>query len=185
MNIAKSIHETAMEFCVRAEAAKAKEKPEQAVDWQFLAYILEKKALEKVGKNDTLRRHLIIQSAAALAYKVGSFEEGIRLAKLGISENPNGHIKSRLEEIIRLINIAKKTENLTKIININGILSDVNTKENQISLTNEEANQVFSILTPPALFKKIIRQYYTKKVNIKAKMNEYGTILLEEIKIAA
>ena len=90
-----------------------------------------------------------------------------------------------MEEIANLIKEATKTNAILKTLQLEGVLTDINTKEHEITLNNLANQQVFSIFIPSSLFKEIVQEFWTKKVQIQASVTAQGRMVLEEIRMAA
>ena len=183
MNIAKSIHETAMEYSLLADMAIAKGKPEESKIAFFVAFLLEKKAALEVKEHDIESKFILIRSAASLAYKAGLYSESLKLIHHCKEENPPHWIMKDLDEIKDLV--AKKHGSIKEHLQLEGIVTDINTKKSQVVLKNEFSQTEFSIIIPPELLKTVVQDYWTKKVQIQAKVTDAGLIILEQIRQVA
>ena len=185
MNLAKSIHETAMEYSFYAKMAKAKGKLIEEKKAYVIAFFLEKNAILNVQEEDLKSKFILMRSAAALAYHAGLYEESKELITKCRAANPPAYILTELAEIELLVQAAKKTDTVQERLQLEGVLTDVNTKEHEITLNNTANQQVFSIFIPPALLREIVQGYWTKKVQIQARVTVQGLIVLEKIRVAA
>lgn len=185
MNLAKSIHETAMEYSFFAKMAKAKGKPIEEKKAYVIAFFLEKKAILNVQEGDQESKFILMRSAAALAYHANLYEESMELIAKCREENPPAFILKELVEIERLVQTAKKIDTVQERLQLEGVLTDVNTKEHEITIDNKANQQVFSIFIPPALLRDIVQVYWTKNVQIQARVTVQGLMVLEKIRVAA
>lgn len=183
MNIAKTIHETAMEYSLLADVAIAKGKLEESKFAFFVAFLLEKQAASKVPNEDLESKFILLRSAAALALKAGLYNESLRLIHQCQEGHPPQWILSDLDEIKDLV--SKEQGKVSEHLQLEGVVTDINTKESQVILKNEFSQMEFSIIIPPNLLKTIVHDYYTKKVQIQAKVTEAGLIILEQIRQVA
>lgn len=184
MNLANSIHRNAMEFMMYAEMAKAKEMHEDAKDAYLIAYILEKKAVEKIHPTDNESKFVLMRSAASLAYKADLFEESKILIKKCKAVNPPSWILEELKELTILIKKKQQSKIKNKAFNLEGILTGINSDENKITLQIFEKESI-SVLIPSNLLTEIVQKYWTKRVQIQARKTSSGIVILENIKTAA
>lgn len=186
MNTAKSIHDIAMEYALRADVVKAKDLPliEEKKSY-LIAYLLEVNAVSMLDKSKEieLTKFIWTRSAAALAYKAGLYEESLKIIRDCLATNPPEWIADQLIEIKEGV---KEEQYTTKeALQLEGIVTDINTREYQVILKDEANKKEFSIIIPPNLLKTIVHDYWTKKVQIQAKVTDAGLIILEQIRQVA
>ncbi len=188
MNLLRSIHETAAEYSVLAGIAAAKGLNEQSKTAYRIAFDLEKEAATNAPNDvDTLSRFLLLRSAAALAFKAGLFEESERLIEHCRAENPPQWIENELVEIEHLMAAAKGVRpNVNgKALHFEGILTEVNTRQNEITVEDLAGNQTLSIITPRNQLPEIFTKFWDKKVAVQTRQNAQGGMVLENIAAAA
>lgn len=187
MNLLRSLHETAMEYSFMAGIAKAKGFEDQSKAAFRIAFDLEKEAATKAHVDtDTVSRYILLRSAASLAYKAGLFEESERLIEQCRAENPPAWILVELAQIAALIKKANAVNRSTKNshLQLEGILTDMDTRNNELILEDRVQSRSFSIIAPRNLLVEIFNTYWSKSVSVKARRTSHGVIVLENISIS-
>lgn len=188
MNLLRSIHETAMEYSVMAGVAKAKGFDEHSKAAYRVAFDLEKEAATKTpGDADELSRLLLFRSAAALAFRAGLFQECEQLLERCRAENPPRWMQIELIEIENLLRqtSAKQANGRGKALQVEGILADVNTRQNEIIVEDPADSRSFSIIAPRNLLADIFKNYWSKRVSVLTRQTPHGVMVLENIAAAA
>lgn len=189
MNIIRATHQLAMDMSTLADLSKAKGFYKDATDFYTKAYELERKAafLTSYKDNDALPHFILLRSAAALAYKSGLFKESEKLIEICISENPPSFIKEDLKEIKQLLQKSLKNTAHPPILDfeIKGILTKVNSEENEITIKDDTQEQNYAVIVPKNQLIEIIKKYWFQKVLIEVRQTNYGVMVLEGIRRAA
>lgn len=187
MNSIRAMHETAMEFADRAILAKAKGEADAARQYLYLAFQMEKKAAFEMPTDaeDLVPRFILLRSAAALAFKAGLFKESENLIEICRSENPPAWILAELDDVARLIqNAQPKNGKAAATATLEGVLTEVNSIENEIIVEDAQARQTL-ILVPRPVLREIVKKHWAKKVNVVARQTPHGVMVLEKISAAA
>lgn len=189
MNIIRATHQLATEMSALARYSLAKGFKENALDYYKQAYRWERKAAFMTTSTDEDKdaHFILLRSAAALAYKAQLYSESEKLIEICRSENPPVFILEELDTLNKLLQIAQKTTISTKEIHINleGILTKINTDENEITLKNSLQAKNFSVIVPRHLLLEIARQFLLNNVKVEARQTATGIFILENISAAA
>lgn len=187
MNINTAFHHSAMEMNTFADVFKAKGYPQQAKEFYKMAFEMEKKSAMLSASNDDgpIPYLVLIRSAAALAYHAGMYEESEKMIEWCMSENPPQWLENELFELKKLIgedNVVVEKIERTKI---EGILTNVISEENTITVKDLGYAQNFAIIVPKKIFQKIVKKHWSKKVTVEARKTLHGIMVLEKITAAA
>ncbi len=188
MNITRALHETAMEYADRALIAGLKGEGSK-VKMEFLhkAFELEREAALQMPSDatDPIPRFILLRSTAALAYKAGLFAEAEKFIKLCLSGNPPDFIVQELKDIQDGLLKDQKVIGQFLLLKIEGVLTDVNSRENEIILEGVDHSHTSVTVTPRQILFDIIQKYWSKKVSIQARQTPHGVMVLEKISAAA
>lgn len=181
MNPVRSLHQSAAEFSVFGDVAKAKGKMYEARLFYQKAFELEKDAAQRMEgkKNDHINRCILLRSTAALAYHAGLYEEAEKYIELTLSEYPPDFIKNELDEIAALVKNAKPACLKDSQLNIEGKLSSAT--ENEIIVVEKNGATSYSIRVPAKKLKEIVREFFLETVCISAAADPGGFYLLKNI----
>lgn len=191
----KLLHDTAMDFHDMSNMAKIKGDKMRQDSYLQIAYILEKEAALRyyTSEKDTLWRFFLLRSAGWLAYYCGAIEDAKNLADMGLKSGATDIVKAELEELKEKINykIEEKTSKET-IINSNpnqlqfyGTLASADVDTKVIKIREGVDETYHSIFVPVPLIHDVAKAYFGKAVKVQAKKNDKGTIVLEDIQLAA
>lgn len=189
MNIVRATHQLATEMSVLARYSLAKGFHENALDYYKQAFRWERKAalMTKSTDKDKDAHFILLRSAAALAYKAQLYAESEKLIAICRSENPPKFILEELDTLHQLLLTTQQSTKITEEIHINleGILTRINTDENEITLKNSLQAKNFSVIVPRHLLLDIAKQFLLNNVKIKARQTATGIFILENISAAA
>jgi hypothetical protein len=188
MNLLRNLHDTAMEYSIFAGVALAKGLLEKSNEAYKIAFKLEKEAaLMSAEEPDPLSHFILLRSAAALAYKAKLYQESERLIEICKAENPPTFILAELEEIQELIQKEKSNEAMQpeQSLQIEGIVTDILTEQNQVTVKNPSLAQSFIVVVPKNRLAEIVKKHWSKKVSIQARQTPHGVMVLEKISAAA
>lgn len=187
MNIAKILHNKAMEFADEANLAKMEGNDHARMAFLRNALTLEKEAIAQLGQdgNSVFDRYLYLQSAAFLAYDSGLHQEAENLLTLGIAGESPDFIKEKLLELRQKIAHLKTTQSKTKQspIFMQGFLAAINLDNGKIKIRQEKEYQTISV--PNQKLSDIQQFFLGKMVEIMVVSEKKGGLVLEEIKWAA
>lgn len=186
MNGIKSLHQSAAEFSVFGDVAKAKGNAEEARFFYRKAFELERDAAENIspGEKDPLSRHILLLSSAALAYYAHLFDEAEKYVALALSENPPAYFVFRLNELADLVNQARAAApSKNGKLQIEGKLTSAT--ESEITVVEKESRNPYAILVPAGKLKEIVRNFFLETVAVQATASEKGAFLLKKISKAA
>jgi len=187
MNFTRATHLLAMDMATLADVSKGQGLIQDAQEFYKKAYELEKKAaIMTVPTNVDIESHFIlIRSAASLALTAGLFEEGKELIKMSLLKNPPQWIINELNEVLGLIEAEYKKANKTKrVLQFNGVVTDVNSSNFEITFKDDQNHKSFSIIVPKNQFIDVVKKYWLHKVKIKANQTNQGIFLLNHISAA-
>lgn len=186
MNVITILHNKAMEFADEAEIAKHKKGNNTAKALYLQAFQLEKEAALKtpIDYVDRVPRHVLLRSAASLAMLSEQYEEAEKLILLGLNTAPPTFIKEELNEIAAEIKKRKTQTQKAKFIQFVGLFTFVNAAENEIKIQALDAS-LHSFIAPSDLLKKVVKELFLEKVNVKASIAADGVLLLTDMQRAA
>lgn len=98
---------------------------------------------------------------------------------LGLSGKPPTYIKKQLESLQQKLHTKNKSFQLI------GQFTQANAKENVITIEDEASQQIYLIQVPTEQIQEIVRNYWSAKVAIDARVTKTGLVLLENIRTAA
>ena len=176
-----------MEYNLLAEVSEAKGRNRDSSIFFRKAYELEKEAtgLMPEKEEDTLPRFIMLRSMAALAYKAGYFKEAEQLIVTTLAENPPAFIVQELREISGLIKKATPARRQNKPLHIEGMLTQADAAQSEITVVDADKSQSFSIVVPSDLLNKIVKSYWQAKVAVEATNTPNGAFILKNISQAA
>lgn len=187
MNFTRATHLLAMDMATLADVSKGKGLIQDAQEFYKKAYELEKKAaIMTIPTSVDMESHFIlIRSAASLALTAGLFEEGKQLIKMSLLKSPPKWIVNELNEVLDLIEKEfKRASKTKKTLQFNGVVTDVNSSNFEITLQDNQDQKSFSIIVPKNQFIEVVKKYWLHKVKIKAKQTNQGIFLLNHISAA-
>lgn len=187
MNFTRATHLLAMDMATLADISKGKGLVQDAKEFYMRAFELEKKAANMIitTESDIDSHFILIRSAASLALTAGLFEDGKQLIKTSLLKKPPLWIIKELKEVLVLIENAYKNASKTKrVLQFNGVVTDVNSSNFEIILQDDNDHQSFAILVPKNQFIEVVKKYWLHKVKIKAKQTNQGIFLLNQISAA-
>lgn len=187
MNIAKILHNKAMEFADEAKLARMEGNNHAAIAFLKNALTLEKEAIAQLDndKNALFDRFLYVRSAAFLAYDGGQYLEAEKLTNLGLSGNPPAFIKEKLLELKKKMatSIVKENKANPNYIFLQGFLAAINLDKGKIEIRQNSAYQTIKV--PNQKLSEIQQFFLGRMVEIMVVSEKKGSFLLEEIKWAA
>ena len=189
MNIAKVLHDKAMELSDEAMLARMEGKNEAAQTFLKQAFALEKTAAIDYAEaiENNIIRYYYLRGAATLAYQCGNFVEAAQLVQSGLMGAPPDFIRTQLEELGKQIQENRNQELEYKketTMHLKGVLTEAYGTENKIKI-QENADNYLMIFVPKNLIDKIVIAYWRKMVEIEASPDPTGIIILKKIKLAA
>ncbi len=189
MNIVRQTHNLAMELHTMAGVSAAKCFYEDAIGYYKQALELEKMAAFMTSSTDPDPdpHFILLRSAAALAYKAKLYEESERLTEICLAENPPDFIVEDLREITELIRKERngKFAQPAIALQIEGILTNILSEQNQVTVKNTDLSQSFLVVVPRKQMSDIVKNHWSKKVSIQARQTPHGVMVLEKISAAA
>lgn len=186
MSADRNIHSKAMEFMMLAKMGKAKGFSEREIkDAYFTAFILEKKAIERVPTTDKLTKFILMRSAASLAYEADLLEESKILVANCKAENPPIWMREQLDEILVLVAKEERVKSAQAPLRLEGVITNVSLENSQITIQESAKADQIPILIPSNRLTEIVRQFWSKKVQILARKTVAGLMILEDIKSMA
>lgn len=190
----RQIHNVAMELADLARIKKLQNKNSSLPNnYLKAAYELElyaaMKIKENLDTNDQLWRATLLRSAGWLAYKCGYFEQALTLAEIGLEIPTDGYALAKLEElkksVIEKLATAATTKNQPSSFIIQGFLIAANIESNQINIREKHSQQSLVILVPKSKIQHIAKLFLGSTVQIDAKKDLKGQVVLEDIRWAA
>lgn len=187
MNAINALHQAASELSIHGEVAMAKGDMATSKTFFQKAYELEKSAAIQmpINEQDSLSKFVLLRSAAALAYKIGKFEEAEQLIIQCLSKNPPDFIVKELNDISELIKKSQVKTTSSDKLNIRGILTQANAELQAITVKDDQTGETYSIFVPSDKLDVIVVSFWHSKVNIEAVLKPQKGIYLETIKKAA
>jgi hypothetical protein len=187
MSQAEILYRQAVGFAEQADIAKAKCQP---IDYKSLyekAYLLEKEAALLMSSNEKapFSRSMMLKSAAALAFKAGKYEEAEKIVALCRSENPDGYIMAKLDELQAAINKTAAVLQTDNSLTVRGVFTSANADEREIKIRDVENQQVYAFIVPASMFKKVVKAYWQDLVSVVGHASPHGVFTLEKISPAA
>ncbi len=174
-------------FAEQADIAKVKRLP---VDYKALyekAFLLEKEAALEMSPEDNhpMFRYEMMQSAAALAYKAGKYDDALKTIALCRTFDPDDYTLMRLNELEALIRKADAGQPKNGSLRITGILTAANGDEKEIRIRDRESMKVYAFVVPAKMFKEVVKSYWLETVAAVAKISPNGALTLQKISPAA
>ncbi len=177
----KVLHDKAMEFVDEAQLAKMEGNIEAYEAFLEKAFMLEKEAALKTptGDETKLTRYLYLRSAAYLAFDTGRSLDAIQLTLMGLSGAPPAYVAQQLKDLKAKLQLKNTPFQLV------GLFIQADAKDNMITVVDESSQQIYLIQVPNEKIRDVVRNYWSARVAIQAKMTSKGSILLEKISAAA
>ncbi|MEM8523277.1 MAG: hypothetical protein AAGG68_01475 [Bacteroidota bacterium] len=173
----KVLHDKAMEFVDEAQLAKMEGNEEAAQGFFNKAFLLEREPALSApnGQNSNFAKLLYTRSAAYLAFKLGNTLEALHLSNLGLNNNTPVFIEKQLKSL------KNKIKSKPNVLNFTGLFTQANAKENSILVEDETSNQVYSIQVASQQIQEIVKNYWSTKVAVEAKITNQGIVMLEKV----
>lgn len=188
----RQIHTTAMDLSELARMKKNTLEGKVYSDYLKAAYELEMYALSKMSEvesdNDQLWQASIIQSAGWLALKCGYAEQAKRLAEVGLAIPTDGYILSKLEKLkveAKLLLEKKTAQKDNSLLSIYGLFSAADVETNQINIKEKDSDKKYTLFVNHIKMPEIARLFLGTTVNVEAKTDQEGKMVLQEIHWAA
>lgn len=177
----KILHDKAMEFVDEARLAKMEGNQVAAATFFEKAYGLEKEAAlsAPITADVEFARYLYLRSAAYLAYDTGHLWNALQLTQMGLSGHPPSFIAKQLKDL------KKELETKNASLQVVGIFTQADAKENAITVEDEDSRQVYFIVVPTEKIQEIVKMFWSAKVAIEARLTNKGLMMLEKITAAA
>ena len=186
MNSITKIHHKSLEFSDEAIIAKRKGDITTAQIFFEKAFWLEKTAAMMMNKTTKIpfSKLTMIRSAAALAFKAGLYQEGLKLIAFGLKEYNNEASIIELQPVFEAIKEVMPEINLTTQ-SLKGTLTAANANEYEIKIENPLNQQPYSIIVPSEMMDEIVRSYWKNEVLIEITAYTSGIMVLDKISLAA
>jgi len=187
MNLIRATHLLAMDMATLADLSKGRGMIEQARDFYKKAYELEKKAaiMTSPKDEDPDAHFILMRSAASLSLSAGLFNEGLQLIEGSLKNKPPLWMQNELKEVAKLIkNEKKQTINAQKATQLEGLLTDINSHDLEITLQNDQLSRTFLVIVPKKIFSDIVKKYWLHQVKISAFQSSQGLFFLDRIAAA-
>lgn len=177
----KVLHDKAMEFVDESKLAKMEGNISAAKSFLEKAFFLEKEAalMTPTNENNSFAKYLYLRSAAYLAYESGYLLDALQFTLLGLSGKPPTYVKKQLESL------QQKLHSKNASFQLIGLFTQANAKNNIITVEDETSQQIYLIQVPTEQIQEIVKNFWSAKVTIDAKVSKAGVVLLENIRAAA
>lgn len=177
----KVLHDKAMEFVDESKLAKMEGNEAASKSFLKKAFFLEKEAalLTPNTEETAFSRYLYLRSAAYLAYDAGYLLDALQFTFLGLTGKTPVYIAEQLEALKQKLHLKNTSFQLI------GLFTEANAKENSITVEDEVSHQIYLIQVPTERIQDIVKNYWSVKVAVEAKVTKKGVVLLENIQNAA
>lgn len=177
----KVLHDKAMEFVDESKLARMEGNESAAKSFLKKAFFLEKEAALSTPSNEktSFAKYLYLRSAAYLAYDAGYLLNALQFTLLGLSGNPPAYVAQQLEALKKKLHLKNAS------FQLKGLFTQANAKENIITIEDENSQHIYLIQVPTERIQEIVKNYWSAKVAIDAKVTNAGIVLLENIQAAA
>ena len=177
----KVLHDKAMEFVDEAQLAKMEGNQEAAQSFFNKAFSLEREAALSAPdtENSNFAKSLYLRSAAYLAFNIGNTLEALHLCNIGLNASAPIFIEKQL------LSLKEKIQSQPNALHFIGLFTQANAKENSILVEDESSNQIYAIQVASQQIQDIVKNYWSAKVAVEAKVTNQGIVMLEKIALAA
>ena len=114
-----------------------------------------------------------------MAYDAGYQLDALQFTLLGLSGNPPAYVAQQLKALQQKLHLKNASFQLI------GLFTNANAKENIITVEDESSQQIYLIQVPTERIQDIVKNYWSAKVTIDAKVTKAGVVFLEDIRVAA
>jgi len=189
MSLVKILHDSAMEYMDIAEQSKIALDKKTYQEYLRKAFFLEKEAALRVPleKEETYWQSMLIRSAGWLAYECGYYLDAYNLSNWGLAGTPSAYEKESLESLHQKVQSKLGTKEIAtkSSVHIYGMLASADVEQGQIRIKENKNQQYLLLIANKDLITKTVRHLIGEVVEIDAKLNEKGEMVLQRIRLAA
>lgn len=189
MNVAKILHDTAMDFYDMAKIAKAKGNVQGHNDYMLKALAIEKEAALKLPEKSTegFWPYAYLRSAAWMAFHLGQYDEAKILIQLALLGQPSAFEKERLNEILNAIASRSSNEFDATIEtednqNLTGFLISIDVAQREVVVQTNDKEYRHLILPEQLLLAPFL---LGRLVTVRLKHEGSEKMVVQDIRLAA